>query len=509
MLFNSSLFLFVFLPLVLAGFFLIGRGLGRLASMAWLLMASVVFYASWEPAYLWLLLASLFFNFAAARWIGYAKWGNQAVMVSAVVGNVLLLLYYKVVIAGLIDSERGVTSSFSTSEDVLIPLAISFITFQQIAFIVDTYRGRLSQTGVLEYCLFIVFFPQLVMGPIVHYRELIPQFRSKNLCVWRWNSVALGLSIFIVGLFKKVVLADGISPYVDSVYATLFVGQGISPLDAFGVAVGFQLQIYFDFSGYADMAVGLARMFNINLPINFDSPYRAVNRFDFWRRWHISFGAFMRQYLFFPLARSRRLRLGSTGALLVTTFVSGVWHGVGPTFIVWGGIQGLLMVMLHYRGELLGRIGWKGRFALFNPWLSIFSTFCVTGMLGVFFRSRDLEVAFAVFERMYDGILLLTSGAFYSFVFDMKLMTRYDAAQILLMAVVVWGLPSTQRFFKSYWTAIDQRSHVPQYTPKDLLLGASRLRFQPTRSWAVVFALMFFVAIAFMDRTSRFIYFQF
>ncbi|MES9885266.1 MAG: MBOAT family O-acyltransferase, partial [Candidatus Sedimenticola sp. 6PFRAG1] len=350
MLFNSYLFIVIFLPLVLAGFFLIGKWLGQPASLVWLILASIVFYASWEPAYLWLLLASLIFNYGVAWWLEQDSSGRKAVVIFAVVCNVLLLLYYKVIIAGFLDPEQSVSAAFSTSEDVLIPLAISFITFQQIAFLVDTYRGRVRRSGVLEYSLFILFFPQLVMGPIVHYRELVPQFRNKGLCNWRWESIALGLSIFVVGLFKKVVLADGIALYVDNVYEAIYLQKDVASLDAWGAALGFQLQIYFDFSGYADMAVGLARMFNINLPINFDSPYRAVNRFDLWRRWHISFGAFMRQYVFFPLARSKRLKIGTMGALMVTTLVSGLWHGVGATFVIWGGLQGLLMAMSHYRG---------------------------------------------------------------------------------------------------------------------------------------------------------------
>ncbi|MES9962411.1 MAG: MBOAT family O-acyltransferase [Candidatus Sedimenticola sp. 20ELBAFRAG] len=509
MLFNSYLFIVVFLPLVLAGFFLIGKWLGQPASLVWLILASIVFYASWEPAYLWLLLASLMFNYGVAWWLEQDRSGRKSVVIFAVVCNVLLLLYYKVIIAGFLDPERSVSAAFTTSEDVLIPLAISFITFQQIAFLVDTYRGRVRRSGVLEYSLFILFFPQLVMGPIVHYRELVPQFRNKGLCNWRWESIALGLSIFAVGLFKKVVLADGIAPYVDNVYEAIYLNKDVASLDAWGAALGFQLQIYFDFSGYADMAVGLARMFNVNLPINFDSPYRAVNRFDLWRRWHISFGAFMRQYVFFPLARSKRLKIGTMGALMVTTLVSGLWHGVGATFVIWGGLQGLLMAMSHYRGELMDYLGIKWRAKFVSPWLPMMGAFLVTMVIGVLFRSSDLGVAFAVFDRMSDGVALLFNGAFHTFVYDMKLMTRYDAIQIILMAVIVWGLPSTQKFFGSFWSALDQRSNIPKQTPPDLLPGSSRLRYQPNRKWAAIIAAMLFLALSFMGGTSRFIYFQF
>ncbi|MES9956557.1 MAG: MBOAT family O-acyltransferase [Sedimenticola sp.] len=509
MLFNSYLFLFVFLPLVLVGFFLLGKRVGSSAAMAWLLMASVVFYASWEPAYLVLLFASLAFNYSAARFIEKADRGRKAVLLSAVSANVLLLFYYKVAIAGLFDVDVHTSAAFSTKEDVLIPLAISFITFQQIAFLVDTYRRRVRMARVLEYSLFIVFFPQLVMGPIVHYRELIPQFRLPEFSHWRWDNVTIGLSIFIIGLFKKVVLADGIAPYVNDVYEALYLQKEISSLDAWGGALGFQMQIYFDFSGYADMAVGLARMFNINLPINFDSPYRAISRFDFWRRWHISFGAFMRQYVFFPLARSRRIRIGRLGALMATTMISGIWHGVGVTFVVWGALQGLLMALIHYRGVLLGSVRLKWNARLFNPWLPMLMTFFVTMLLGVFFRSRDLDVAISMLAQMYDGIALLVGGHFHAFVYDMKMMSRYDAIQIALMMVVVWGMPSTQRFFRDCWSALDQRPRAPKETPPDLLPGVSGLSFQINRKWAVVIGLLLFIAIVFMDQTSRFIYFQF
>ena len=213
------------------------------------------------------------------------------------------------------------------------------------------------------------FFRNWLWGPLFITGSWCLSSGIKGCATGAGRSIALGLSIFVVGLFKKVVLADGIALYVDNVYEAIYLQKDVASLDAWGAALGFQLQIYFDFSGYADMAVGLARMFNINLPINFDSPYRAVNRFDLWRRWHISFGAFMRQYVFFPLARSKRLKIGTMGALMVTTLVSGLWHGVGATFVIWGGLQGLLMAMSHYRGELMDYLGIKWRAKFLSPWL--------------------------------------------------------------------------------------------------------------------------------------------
>lgn len=508
MLFNSFEFLLVFLPLVLVGFYLIGSRWSRPAALGWLLLASVLFYGSWNPAYLWLLAASLLFNYTSSWWIENKQNHRRTVLTCSVAGNVLLLFYYKVLIAGLFDPKREMTSAFSTTDDVLIPLAISFITFQQIAFLVDTYKGGLRKAGWMEYCLFITFFPQLVMGPIVHYRELIPQLRAATITIRRWDNIALGLSIFIIGLFKKVILADGISPYVDGVYTAIYLGQYISPLDAFGAAFGFSLELYFDFSGYADMAVGLARMFNINLPINFDSPFRALNRFDYWRRWHISFGAFMRQYLFFPLARSKLLKVGPAGALALTTFISSIWHGISPTFIVWGGLQGLLMLTIHYREGLFNRFGWKHQITLFRPWGSMLLTFCMTLILGVFFRSKGLDVAFSVFENMHKGISFLVNGDTTRFAFEC-LLDRYDMIQLMVMSVIVWGLPTTQRFFSDYWTALDQRPRPPTQTPTDLLPGAAKIRFSPKPMWAAGISLMLFMVLANMQGTARFIYFQF
>lgn len=508
MLFGSFEFIFAFLPTVLVGFYFIGRRLGRLFALGWLFLASLVFYGSWEPGYLWILFASILFNYSFACLIEVSQRFKKLLLIFSVTGNIVLLLYYKVLIAGYFGSASEVTMAFSTTEDLLIPLAISFITFQQIAFLVDTFKGGLRKISWVEYCLFITFFPQLLMGPIVHYRELMPQFRLPTLCVWRWDNIALGLSIFIVGLFKKVVLADGISPYVDNVYSAVYLGHSISSLDAFTSAIGFSLQLYFDFSGYADMAVGLGRMFNIRLPINFDSPFRAVNRFDYWRRWHISFGAFIRQYVFFPLARSKKIRVGRVGALVITVFISSVWHGLGPTFIVWGGLQGLFLITVHFRRHLFQYVGFSYPLKFFSPWGSVALTFCATLILGVFFRANDLATAFSIFDNMQRGVAFLLNGEF-SRIASECLIGKTDIILIFVMSLIVWGLPNTKQFFSSYWTAIDQRPKVPSHIPADMLPGASKLRFSPNLMWAACMSFMLFAALASMQGSARFIYFQF
>lgn len=505
MLFNSYLFLLIFLPLVIAGFYGTARAFGRHGGLLWLIVASLVFYASWELSYLWLLLASLVFNYAAATAIRRAPDYSKPLLWIAILANVSLLFYFKLVIAVVADNG----AAFSTTHHLLIPLGISFITFQQIAFLVDTYKGRLKEGSALEYVLFITFFPQLIMGPIVHFRELQPQFRSPGLLRWNADNLSIGMSIFIVGLFKKVVLADSIAPFVDGVYGSVAQGEAIAPVDAWAAALGFTLQIYFDFSAYADMAIGLARMFNINLPVNFDAPYRAVDRFDYWRRWHISFGAFMRQYVFFPLARAKRFRVGQVGALALTTLLSGFWHGLGATFIVWGALQSLLMLGVHYRGVIARKLGRPVPRKGF-PWFSMLLTFFITVLLGVLFRSSDLQVAFGIYEQMMIALQTVFSEGIPALYHDIdRRFDRWTLFNIVVMMLIVWGMPSTRRLFADHWTALDQRSGTTENTAPDLLPWLRHQAFALDARCAVVIAAMLCASLVFMSGSSRFIYYQF
>ncbi|MFN2328353.1 MAG: MBOAT family protein [Chromatocurvus sp.] len=505
MLFNSYFFLLVFLPLVIAGFFGLGRVFGPTVGLLWLILVSLVFYASWEVSYLGLLLASMAFNYAAAACIRQAPRYRKLCLWIAVLANVSLLFYFKLVIAVFADNG----AAFSTTHHLLIPLGISFITFQQIAFLVDTYKGRFKAYSPLEYVLFIVFFPQLVMGPIVHFRELLPQLRSDRLLRWSADNFSIGLSIFIVGLFKKVVLADSIAPFVDGVYSSVAEGQAIASVDAWTAALGFTLQIYFDFSAYADMAIGLARMLNINLPLNFDAPYRAVDRFDYWRRWHISFGAFMRQYVFYPLARAKRFRVGHVGALALTTLLSGFWHGLGATFIVWGALQSLLMLGVHYRGLLARKLGLSASGSI-SQWPSMLLTFLITILLGVLFRSGDLQVAFGMYERMIVAAQTVLGGNIAALYHDVgRQLDHMVILNLAVMMLVVWAMPSTHRLFANHWTALDQRTARPKKTAPDLLPLVSISHFKLNRAWAMVLAAMLCCALIFMSGSSRFIYYQF
>ncbi len=232
-------------------------------------------------------------------------------------------------------------------DEIILPLAISFFTFQQITFLVDAYRGKACDYNFLHYALFVTFFPQLIAGPIVHHAEMMPQFLKRKTGGLSNASIAVGGSIFLLGLFKKVVLADNVAAYATPVFAAASAGQELTLIESWGGVLAYTFQLYFDFSGYSDMAIGLARMFGIVLPLNFNSPYKAASIIDFWRRWHMTLSRFLRDYVYFPLGGSLRGRMKRHINLMITMLLGGLWHGAGWTFVVWGGLHGIYLMILN------------------------------------------------------------------------------------------------------------------------------------------------------------------
>ncbi|MBT5260335.1 MAG: MBOAT family protein, partial [Nitrospina sp.] len=344
MLFNSYAFIFLFLPVTLLGFQLIGnRGHCRVA-VSWLIGASLFFYGWWNPAYLGLILTSILFNYAVGVSLGSRP--AKTVLVVGIAANLGLLGYFKYA-NFFVDNINALTGSDIVLERIILPLAISFFTFQQITYLVDTYRGETQECDFLRYCLFVTFFPQLIAGPIVHHREMMPQFAKDTFCRLKAKHLAVGLTIFSVGLFKKVILADGIAVYSTPVFDAAEAGVILTFVDAWCGALAFTFQLYFDFSGYSDMAIGLGRMFGIILPVNFFSPYKASNIIEFWRRWHITLSRFARDYLYIPLGGNRKGTLLRFANLMITMLLIGLWHGAGWTFVIWGGLHGSYLVINH------------------------------------------------------------------------------------------------------------------------------------------------------------------
>jgi len=328
-LFNSRLFILVFLPVVLGGFLAAGK-LGRRAAMVWLLAASLFFYAWWKPVFLLLLLLSMAVNFCAGRLI--LRPGGRGWLVAGLALNLGLLGLFKY--AGLF----GVGGIF-------LPLGISFFTFQQVMYLVDTSRGLLGAVGLLDYACFIAFFPHLISGPIVRPSHILPQFAALRPWAGLKERLVPGVELFMLGLAKKLVLADP-----------------LSLIEAWVALLAYGLQIYFDFSGYSDMAIGLARLFGIEFPVNFNSPYKAGNISEFWRRWNITLSGFLRDYLYIPLGGNRHGEGRRILNLMITMLLGGLWHGAAWRFLLWGGLHGVYLV-LHRWAERVGlripaRLGW-------------------------------------------------------------------------------------------------------------------------------------------------------
>ena len=402
MLFSSAVFVFAFLPVVLAAFlWLQGRNLVR-ASFALLVFASLFFYAWWRPDYLPILVGSVLFNFAWGRLIARrrAAVGARVLVGIGVAANLALLGWFKYAgfFAETIDAVLGTGWHV---EAVLLPLGISFFTFQQIAYLVDTYRDATRRTGLLDYALFVSFFPQLIAGPIVHHGEMLGQFAARRPMARFWPELLLGTSIFAVGLFKKSVLADGVAPYADTVFALAGGGASLDLLYAWAGALAYTLQLYFDFSGYSDMAIGLGLLFGIRLPLNFDSPYRSPSIIEFWRRWHMTLSRFLRDYLYFPLGGGRGGAVLRYRNLMLVMLLGGLWHGAGWTFVAWGGLHGLYLLVNH---------GWRASRAASSRApilpaavarvLSIGVTFAAVVVAWVFFRAEDAGTAWRVLVAM-------------------------------------------------------------------------------------------------------------
>lgn len=355
MLFNSYIFVFLFLPICLLGFYLPSNLGGRnraAADKIFLIFMSFWFYGYFNPAYLLIMLCSIGVNYLFHRALSLRP--RRSVMLLAVAANLGVLFYFKYY-DFFAETVNAVFGASVALKHVLLPLGISFFTFQQISFVIDTYRGEVRDCPLVDYTLFVSFFPQLIAGPIVNHGEMLPQFARIGQRPVNWERIAEGLGLFILGLAKKVLLADTFGAAVDFGYANI---AALGRLDAVIVMAGYSLQLYFDFSGYCDMARGIGKMLGIEIPVNFDSPYKAVNIVDFWKRWHITLNRFFTKYVYIPLGGNRRGAARMYLNLMIVFLLSGLWHGAGWNYIVWGALHGALYVATRF---WLGNI--KPRFA--------------------------------------------------------------------------------------------------------------------------------------------------
>ena len=398
MLFNSTEFLFAFLPATLLLFFLCAKFSHR-AALAWLTMASMFFYAWWNPVWLPLLLASIGFNYLAGREIAQRSHKRQ-LLIFAIGVNLAGLAYHKYG-AFFVESMAAMLGTEHRWEGGELPLGISFFTFTQIAFLVDVYQRRASDFDPVRYGLFVTYFPHLIAGPVLHHKQMMPQFARPDIFRFSADRLADGSVIFILGLFKKVVLADAFGNYARPAFAAAGTNT-LTFFEGWGAALSYTLQIYFDFSGYSDMAIGLALMIGIQLPMNFHSPYKARNIADFWRRWHMTLSRFLRDYLYIPLGGNQKGLARQQVNLMLTMLLGGLWHGAGWTFVVWGGLHGLYLMVFHAWRRLVGGRGWRLPVPL-APVVSGMSwllTFLLVVVAWVFFRAESFAAATAILQAM-------------------------------------------------------------------------------------------------------------
>ncbi len=394
MLFNSVEFIFGFFPVTALVFFGIARR-SHPAAAAWLALASLFFYGWWNWAYVPLLVASAAFNYVCglhlARFVRARRTLAAGALLAFAVGANLLLLGYFKYANFFLGIWGSVTGNASAIGQIILPLGISFFTFTQIAFLADVYRGYVKEYNPIHYGLFVTYFPHLIAGPILHHKEMMPQFQEARTYRLNLEDVAIGLTIFFIGLFKKTVIADGVAPYA----SPLFLNPGAPDLlAAWGGALAYTFQLYFDFSGYSDMAIGLSRVFGVKLPLNFDSPYKALNIIEFWRRWHMTLSRFLRDYLYISLGGNRKGRARTYANLLITMLLGGLWHGASWTFVAWGALHGTglaLHKLLVERWPTPGPV----RRALGLPVTLLFVMFG-----WVMFRAPTFDVAARMFSKL-------------------------------------------------------------------------------------------------------------
>lgn len=550
MLFNSYSFIFLFLPLTCLGYGLIGMLRNRKASLTWLVACSIAFYGAWNPVNILIIFPSIAINYLIAlsirRSVARGDSGQRHatfLLIMGLVFNLSYLGYFKYKNFFLDTTNLAFGTDF-VPINLILPLGISFITFQKIAFLVDVRSETIRNFDIYDFFVFVFFFPQLIAGPIVHYREMMPQFEKIS---YRFNlsDVAVGLSLFAIGLFKKVVLADSVATYVAPVFGAADHGHSIDFFTAWIGALAYTFQIYFDFSGYSDMAIGLGRLFGIHLPMNFNSPLKASNIIDFWGRWHVTLTRFLTAYVYTPVMMNLTRKRMTDGkpvfgrgkptaaiyALLVvwptmlTMFLSGFWHGAGFTFLLWGSLHGVYICINH--AWRIWRPQWdKAAYERIAGPLGFLITFIAVVFGMVLFRALSLAAAGHVLRGMIglDGISLPQSVLGHISVLSPLLATlgiegnfnsgsEFVGAVTWLAALTVIALaaPNSLEILARFEPALLFKSlrHKDSDIGTDWWHRVRTLQLQFTAPWALFIASAFVIGMFGLNRVSEFLYWQF
>ena len=469
MLFSSYEFLFCFLPITIIGYYLILNAKKVNMARGWLVIASLFFYGWFNIKYLPIIIVSILINFAIGKGIKKEDKYKKIYFIIGATFNVGLLCYFKYY-DFFVENVNVLFKTNWTLKHLLLPLGISFFSFQQVSYLIDVYKGETKDYSLLNFSLFVTFFPQLIAGPIVLHSEIMPQFDDKEKQRLNWDNIASGIFMFSIGFFKKLVIADSFAVWATNGFdstASLTFYQG------WFVSLAYTMQIYFDFSGYSDMAVGIGKIFNIDLPANFLSPYKSTSISEFWRRWHITLGRALSTYVYKPLGGNRKGRVKTYINLLLTFLVSGLWHGAAWTFVFWGLLHGIASVI----DRLFRDNNWK-----INKYVSWFLTFMFVNCAWVFFRAATFERAFEILKAMFS---IPSGGAF-----NMAgIITNGSIIIIgLVYILLVISLVVTLSFKNTYELAET---------------------FDYTTINTVYVVILMMIGISFMPRISPFIYFNF
>lgn len=521
MLFNTYSFIFVFMPLALAGYEVASR-IGQRAAVLWLGVASLAFYGWWQPPLLIILLGSVAVNYTAAALISRQipnRLRPDLLLYGAISLNLLLLGYYKY----FVPSMNFFSAAFGLSKhwaSVALPLGISFFTFTQIAFLVDLEKGRAEQRDLPSYLLFVIFFPHLIAGPILNHGEMMPQFhrpaRRLNL-----SDLAVGGTWFVLGLAKKALIAD---TFADTAFP-VFAYHGSLPTEtAWLGTLSYALQLYFDFSGYSDMALGLARMFSIDFPLNFNSPYKSASIIEMWQRWHMTLGRYIFTYIYVPLSRKVRQWRVSKGRpmthqgrvmvraflpmvampMMFTMFVAGVWHGAGVQFMIFGLLNGLYLSINYAWRQILPKAA-RQRMKLYSvpafarTGLSRLFTYLAFLVSLIFFRADSCAHAISVLMSMAGLYHAVPEAALSQ---PPYIGVRRAVLQIAAGMAIVWGLPNTQQILTRFKPSLESTAWNQTGVPEPLI-------WSPSTGWAVGIGVLFFMALVELQQPSTFLYFQF
>lgn len=450
MLFTSAIFLFIYLPIVWGGYYALCRHF-QIGAAAWLFFSSVIFYGYWVPEFTALLLGSIGWNFFVGRRIGKSRaeenisaQRNRAKywLIAGIAVDLAVLGYFKYAGFFLSSIEYLIGRHWNSCE-IILPVGISFFTFTQIAFLADVYQKGVREYHFIPFGLFVTYFPHLVAGPVLHHARMMPQFKDASTYRLNLANVSAGLSIFALGLFKKIILADSISPYADAVFDGALNGQEPDFVEAWIGALAYTFQLYFDFSGYSDMAVGLSWMFNVRLPFNFDSPYKALNISGFWKRWHMTLSAFLRDYLYIPLGGNRKGRARRYVNLAATMLLGGLWHGASWTFVFWGGLHGIYLALNHAFQALPGRFVARLRAGIPFRMLAWLVTFLCVVVAWVFFRAADFASASSILSAMAtpDGL-----SGIHPLFWNQGLAPARAVKLLAIFSGIVFFLPNSNQF---------------------------------------------------------------